>query len=117
MTITKLLCKYIDRGGKGYITMGNLITTFIRLWAALAFVLLYIQGAIFTSRGVYLPSDIDTLYEALSIAVFIGTNIPVTVAVAVIILLSLHTCITSAWHTKIVTCEREEKDVKERGGF
>lgn len=108
--ITKLLCKYLDVSGKGYVTIGDLIVGTVALACAASVVLLYIQGAIYSISLGFLPVKGVTFYEGISHAVFIGITAPLALIVVALIVRSLYEVVVSALHIKIVKCERKDEE-------
>ncbi len=120
--ITKLLCKYLDRDGKGYVTMGNLITAASGLGTLLIIVMSYVRGAT-TIMGYWDGNIPTTLAAALNDAGYIDVIcIPVAlVGTGLILAIILSFALTlswiifcDVWTTKIVKCERKDGDEHEK---
>lgn len=114
MNLNKLLCKYLDRGDKGYVTMGNLITAASVLVGPLLIIMMYAQGAIVAYEhytSVRVVGDTWSRFEGVSMAVFfVATFFAISVVLATTIKLIL-IGIVEIWGIEIVKCER--KDDKE----
>lgn len=118
MNLTKLLCKYIDRDGKGYVTIGNLITAAGVLATSLVIVMGYLRGA--TTIVGYWDGNIYTTLiaapnEAVNIDVLciplaiVGTGLILAIILSFVLAL-LRIIVEAVWSAKIVKCEREDGD-------
>lgn len=118
MSLNKLLCKYFDRDGKGYVTMGNLITVTSVLATSLLIVGGYLRGAttimrywdgnIFASLTTALAEagNIDAICVPLTIC---GTGLILVIILSFVLAL-LRSVVEDIWSAKIVNCERKEGD-------
>ena len=97
MSLTKLLCKYLDRDGKGYVTIGDLIRVAGVPCTFVIVVMIY-------GRGVPLVmNDLRAGVIIVAFAITAGMIIFLAVAGVAIIIKGI-VC------TKIATCERKERD-------
>lgn len=118
MSLNKLLCKYLDRDGKGYVTMGNLITAAIGPASLLIIVMSYVRG-VTTIRRYWDGNIATTLGAAINDTGNIDAMcIPValvTTALILTIILSFLLALSwiifcDVWTAKIVKCERKDGD-------
>jgi hypothetical protein len=118
MSLNKLLCKYLDRDGKGYVTMGNLITATSVLTTSLVIVMGYLRGATTIMRywdGHISTTLIAALGEGRNIdAIFlpltiVGTGLILAIILSFVIAL-LWISVEDIWSAKIVKCDRKEGD-------
>lgn len=113
MSLNKLLCKYLDRDGKGYVTMGNLITAASALAGLLLIITMYAKGAIigvefYTSARMI--EEMCSPFEEYALAVFVVGTFFAICAVAATILQKTLIYIVEVWYIEIATCERKDGD-------
>ena len=119
MSLNKLLCKYLDTGdewskeGKGYVTIGDLVTAAGILACPLLILAMYIQGAIIAmedhTAGVLTWENYTTVEACCIMVCAAGTMFIVAAVGATILYLGL-ICIIAVWGVKIAKCERKEGD-------
>lgn len=118
MTITKLLCKYLDRDGKGYVTMGNLTTAVGKVAALLTIFAGYVRGVTTIARywdGNILNALDSALLDAGMIdgvcvlIASLGTGVILTIGLA-FVLTVLWIIVEYVWTVKIAKCERKDGD-------
>lgn len=114
MNLNKLLCKYFDREGKGYVTIGDGVAVIATLAFLLGIVAMYIQGTILVTEsynsGVCMDEENCTIFESVCLFIhLVGTTV---VAIAVVGMIAHHAFkwICAVCETKIATCERKDGD-------
>lgn len=118
MNPTKLLCKYLDRECKGYVTIGNLVTATSGLAALSIIGMCYVRGAsaIVEHWNGKVLDILDTpirdagIIDSVCIAVtMVGTAFLLAIILAFVLTLS-QAIIVDAWAVKIAKCERKDGD-------
>lgn len=118
MNLNKLLCKHLDRDGKGYVTIGNVVTTSSMLGTVLIIVMSYVRGV--TTIMEHLNGDVlGALDSSLSAAgiidamcipfAIVGTGLALAIILS-FVLARLWIAVDDVWGAKIAKCERKEGD-------
>ena len=118
MNLNKLLCKYLGRDGRGYVTIGDLVTATSRFAFLSTIALSYVRG-VTTIMEYWNGNVLDTLDSALRDAGMIdGVCIPIAaVGTGLILTIALLSAVAvfwialdAAWGVKIAKCERKDGD-------
>ncbi len=113
MNLNKILYKYLDREGKGYVTIGDGAAVIGTLAFLLCIVAMYIQGTILVIKSFNAGDCMGencTIFECVCILVHIFGTILVTGVVAARIVPPARRCVGAVCETKIATCERKDGD-------
>ena len=111
--ITKLLCKYLDSDGKGYVTMGDLIIGTVVSAGLLLLLVMYVHGAIMEVEyytSVRVAGGTLSPFEEVSAAVFFVATCFVICAVVATICFAILIGLVEIWDIAIVKCERKDED-------
>ena len=111
MNINKWLCKHMDFGEKGYVTLWDIVkgTFYISAFAtvttvcAISSVYMYFHGAALVIQGSLQSGDVVSADDMLCIALFMCITIIGILVVAAIVAHKLASI-------RVVTCERTEGD-------
>ena len=118
MNLNKLLCKYLGRDGRGYVTIGDLVTATSRFAFLSTIALSYVRG-VTTIMEYWNGNVLDTLDSALrDPGIIDGVCIPIAAVgtgliLAIALSLTLATsliALDAAWNAKIAKCERKAGD-------
>lgn len=117
MNLNKLLCKYIDKDGRGHVTIGNMVTVVSTLTTLLIIRAGYVRCATLLMKDNYCEAvlfDMSILDVGVINSVCIAIAIVLTVLVfatfLALVLARTLIIVGDVWHTEITTCDRTDED-------
>jgi hypothetical protein len=113
MSLNKLLCKYLDKDGRGYVRIGSLAPALVASGIVVSAIIFYARGATITyERYTSMQSigEMCSMFDEIAIPFFI---IGTLFAICVVMLMILNIMVIGLCYvldTKIATCERRDGD-------
>lgn len=113
MNLNKLLCKYLDKDGRGYVIIGDLVPALVASGIMFAAITLYARGATIAYEyytSVRSIGETCSMFDEIAIPGFIiGTLFAICVVMSITLnIMAMGLCYVL--DIKIATCERKDGD-------